>query len=98
MTALQTFNEMLQHADLIASAILQQTNPKRDLISQRKAFQEYGADLIKRGEEAGMLKPIRNGKAKNSPILYSRKEIIAQIKTESIMRNEGYAILATLKE
>lgn len=98
MNALQTFNEILQHADLIASAILQQTNPKRDLISQRKAFQEYGADLIKRGEDAGMLKPIRNGKAKNSPILYSRKEIIAQIKTESIMRNEGYAILATLKE
>lgn len=98
MNALQTFNEILQHADLIASAILQQTNPKRDLISQRKAIQEYGADLIKRGEEAGMLKPIRNGKAKNSPILYSRKEIIAQIKTESIMRNEGYAILATLKE
>ena len=98
MNALQTFNEILQHADLIASAILQQTNPKRDLISQRKAFQEYGADLIKRGEEAGMLKPIRNGKAKNSPILYSRKEIIAQIKTESIMRNEGYAILETLKE
>lgn len=98
MNALQTFNEILQHADLIASAILQQTNPKRDLISQRKAFQEYGADLIKRGEEAGMLKPIRNGKAKNSPILYSRKEIITQIKTESIMRNEGYAILATLKE
>ena len=98
MNALQTFNEILQHADLIASAILQQTNPKRDLISQRKAFQEYGADLIKRGEEAGMLKPIRNGKAKNSPMLYSRKEIIAQIKTESIMRNEGFAILATLKE
>lgn len=98
MNALQIFNEILRHADLIASAILQQTNPKRDLISQRKAFQEYGADLIKRGEEAGMLKPIRNGKAKNSPILYSRKEIIAQIKTESIMRNEGYAILATLKE
>lgn len=98
MNALQTFNEILQHADLIASAILQQTNPKRDLISQRKAFQDYGADLIRRGEEAGMLKPIRNGKAKNSPILYSRKEIIAQIKTESIMRNEGYAILATLKE
>lgn len=98
MNALQTFNEILQHADLIASAILQQTNPKRDLISQRKAFQEYGADLIRRGEEAGMLKPIRNGKAKNSPILYSRKEIIAQIKTESIMRNEGYAILATLRD
>ena len=98
MNALQTFNEILQHADLIASAILQQTNPKRDLISQRKAYQDYGADLIKRGEEAGMLKPIRNGKAKNSPILYSRKEIIAQIKTESIMRNEGYAILATLKD
>ena len=97
MNALQTFNEILQHADLIASAILQQTNPKRDLISQRKAFQEYGADLIKRGEEAGMLKPIRNGKAKNSPILYSRKEIIAQIKTEGIMRNEAMAILQTLK-
>lgn len=98
MNALQTFNEILQHADLIASAIIQQTNPKRDLISQRKAYDDYGMELIKRGVESGMLKPIRNGKAKNSPILYSRKEIIAQIKTESIMRNEGYAILATLKE
>lgn len=98
MNALQTFNEILQHADLIASAIIQQTNPKRDLISQRKAYDDYGMELIKRGVESGMLKPIRNGKAKNSPILYSRKEIIAQIKTESIMRNEGYAILATLKD
>jgi hypothetical protein len=98
MNALQTFNEILQHADLIASAIIQQTNPKRDLISQRKAYDDYGAELIKRGVDSGMLKPIRNGKAKNSPILYSRKEIIAQIKTESIMRNEGYAILATLKD
>lgn len=97
MNALQTFNEILNHADLIASAIIQQTNPKRDLISQRKAYEDYGAELIKRGVDSGMLKPIRNGKAKNSPILYSRKEIIAQIKTESIMRNEGYAILATLK-
>lgn len=98
MNALQTFNEILQHTDLIASAIIQQTNPKRDLISQRKAYDDYGAELIKRGVDSGMLKPIRNGKAKNSPILYSRKEIIAQIKTESIMRNEGYAILATLKD
>lgn len=98
MNALQTFNEILQHADLIASAIIQLTNPKRDLISQRKAYDDYGMELIKRGVESGMLKPIRNGKAKNSPILYSRKEIIAQLKTESIMRNEGYAILATLKE
>lgn len=98
MNALQTFNEILQHADLIASAIIQHTNPKRDLISQRKAYDDYGMELIKRGVESGMLKPIRNGKAKNSPILYSRKEIIAQLKTESIMRNEGYAILATLKE
>lgn len=98
MNALQTFNEILNHADLIASAIIQQTNPKRDLISQRKAYDDYGMELIKRGVESGMLKPIRNGKAKNSPILYSRKEIIAQIKTESIMRNEGYAILATLKK
>ena len=98
MNALQTFNDILQHADLIASAIVRQTQPKRDLISQRKAIQEFGAELIKRGEESGMLHPIRNGKAKNSPILYSRMEILAQIKTEGIMRNEGYAILATLKD
>jgi hypothetical protein len=98
MTALQTQQEILQQADLIALAILRHTQPKRDLISQRKAHQEFGAELIRRGEESGMLHPIRNGKAKNSPILYSRMEILAQIKTEAIMRNEGYAILATLKE
>lgn len=88
----------MKDIDLIASAIVRQTQPKRDLISQRKAIDEFGGDLIKRGEQSGMLHPIRNGKAKNSPILYSRMEILAQIKTEGIMRNEGYAILATLKE
>lgn len=98
MTLLQAHKDLIKYADLIASAVVEQIDPRRNFISQRRAYADYGADLIKRGEESGMLKPIRNGKAKNSPILYSRKEIIAQIKTESIMRNEGYAILATLKE
>ena len=97
MTALQAYREIIQCADLIASAIIQHTQPKRDLISQRKAYADYTPELIKRGEEAGMLKPIRNGKAKNSPILYSRKEILAQIEAEAMMRNEAMAIIQTLK-
>lgn len=98
MTILQAYNEILHNTDLIASAIVAQLSPKRDLISQRKAYAEFTPELIKRGVEAGMLKPIRNGKAENSPILYSRKQILAQIEAEGIMRNEAYAIVATLKE
>lgn len=70
MNALQTFNEILQHADLIASAILQQTNPKRDLISQRKAFQEYGSELIKRGgSRDAKAHPQRQGEELAHPLL-----------------------------
>lgn len=98
MTILQAHKELLQYADLIASAVVEQIDPRKGFMSQRKAFAEFGADLIKRGEESGMLKPIRNGKAKNSPILYSRKQILAQIEAEGIMRNEAMAVIENLKE
>lgn len=97
MTLLQAHKDLIKYADLIASAVVEQIDPRRNFISQRKAYADYGADLIKRGEESGMLKPIRNGKAKNSPILYSRKQILAQIEAEGIMRNEAVAIIKNLK-
>jgi hypothetical protein len=97
MTLLQAHKDLIKYADLIASAVVEQIDPRRNFISQRKAYADYGADLIKRGEESGMLKPIRNGKAKNSPILYSRKQILAQIEAEGIMRNEAVAIITNLK-
>ncbi len=97
MTLLQAHKDLIKYADLIASAVVEQIDPRRNFISQRKAYADYGADLIKRGEESGMLKPIRNGKAKNSPILYSRKQILAQIEAEGIMRNEAVAIIHNLK-
>lgn len=97
MTLLQAHKDLVKYADLIASAVVEQIDPRRNFISQRKAYADYGADLIKRGEESGMLKPIRNGKAKNSPILYSRKQILAQIEAEGIMRNEAVAIIKNLK-
>ena len=97
MTLLQAHKDLIKYADLIASAVVEQIDPRRNFISQRRAYADYGADLIKRGEENGMLKPIRNGKAKNSPILYSRKQILAQIEAEGIMRNEAVAIINNLK-
>jgi hypothetical protein len=97
MTLLQAHKDLIKYADLIASAVVEQIDPRRNFISQRRAYADYGADLIKRGEESGMLKPIRNGKAKNSPILYSRKQILAQIEAEGIMRNEAVAIINNLK-
>ena len=97
MTLLQAHKDLIKYADLIASAVVEQIDPRRNFISQRRPYADYGADLIKRGEESGMLKPIRNGKAKNSPILYSRKQILAQIEAEGIMRNEAVAIINNLK-
>lgn len=97
MTLLQAHKDLIKYADLIASAVVEQIDPRRNFISQRRAYADYGADLIKRGKESGMLKPIRNGKAKNSPILYSRKQILAQIEAEGIMRNEAVAIINNLK-
>lgn len=90
----RVFEEVLQNARLFAAAIVEQLRPGDDLISQRQAFEEFGRDFIKRNTAPkGSLRPLRTGAAPNSPLKYSRTEILAMQETERIMQRDVQAIL-----
>lgn len=83
MTTTQIFHDILTHVDLIAAAVVRQIKPANDLMSQRKAFEEFGEPFIRaRMHPKGDLRPIRTGDAPNSPIKFSRTEILALIAAE----------------
>lgn len=92
-TTAQIYRDILSSVTLLASAIVRETKPSADLISQRRAYKEYGQPFIMRGEEGGMLRPIRTGTAKNSTIKYSRTEILAFMEAEAIKRNEALTLI-----
>lgn len=78
MTTEQLFREVMGSVDLMAAAIVRRLRPADDLISQRKAYEEFGRDYIrKRTAPRGTLQPQRTGTAPNSPLKYSRTEILA---------------------
>ena len=82
-TIASDFNEILHLATIVAAAIVRQTHPNDDLISQRQAYEEFGRRwIVKRTAPSGVLKPIRQGGAKNSKLMYSRLEIAALVEAE----------------
>lgn len=85
----RVFEEVMQNATLFAAAIVKQLRPGDDLISQRQAYEEFGRDFIKRNTAPkGVLMPLRTGTASNSPLKYSRTEILALQETERIMQRD----------
>lgn len=90
----RVFEEVMQNATLFAAAIVKQLRPGDDLISQRQAYEEFGRDFIKRNTAPkGVLMPLRTGTASNSPLKYSRTEILALQETERIMQRDVRKIL-----
>ena len=85
----RVFEGVMQYATLFAAAIVKQLRPGDDLISQRQAYEEFGRDFIKRNTAPkGVLMPLRTGTASNSPLKYSRTEILALQETERIMQRD----------
>lgn len=76
--AIQILKEdLLELADLFAAAVVKRTNPIKDEITQRQARKEFGAVWLKNQEERNRVKGRRKGSHENSPIVYSRLELIA---------------------
>lgn len=74
--------EMLSASDLLAAAIVKRLSPNDDEITTRQAYAKYGKGWIDEATAKGLLHPRRKGHAKNSPVMYSKHEIMALIESE----------------
>lgn len=79
----ELFRELVNAADVLAAAIVKQMRPAEDRISTRQAYDIFGSGYIrKRTHPKGPLVRMRAGKAKNSPMTYSRADILALAEAE----------------
>lgn len=75
---------IMESAEAGAAAIMKLQNPKSDDLTQRQAYEFAGEGWIDHHTRNGNLKPVRMGKAPNSPRVYSRLEIIALKQAEKL--------------
>lgn len=91
---MMTPQDIVQMADVIAAAVVRRMKPSDDNITKRQAFEEFGRKFIERHTAPlGPLRPIRIGKAKNSPIYYSRLEIAGLIEYQRQQRQEARRLI-----
>ena len=94
-------NLLMYQAELGAAAQRKYDHPSLDLITQREAFfflrerdTAYGGKFthgqawVKRMTDEGKLNPQRRGKSDNSPLMYSKAEMIALWNAEYMEINE----------
>ena len=77
-------NLCMQMAELGAAQYVRQTKPGEDLISQREAYRLFQETRVKRWVSKGMVKGSRSGGSIRSKILYSRAELMAADKSETL--------------
>ncbi|MBS5485513.1 hypothetical protein [Parabacteroides sp.] len=94
-------NMLMYQAELGAAVQRKYDHPALDLITQREAFfflkerdTAYGGEFthgqawVKRMTREGKLNPKRRGKSDNSPLMYSKAEMIALWNAEYMEINE----------
>lgn len=77
---------IMETTELAALAVLKLQNPSFDEVKYKEACKIAGSvRWLRYHIQAGNIKPIRRGNAKNSPIYYSRLEIAAVRKAETTL-------------
>lgn len=76
MTYKQEFEEL---GEFIAQAVISKIAPAKDEMTRRQVWRdrEFGATWLKYHEDRNHVKGRRKGSAENSPIIYSRAELMA---------------------
>lgn len=75
---------MVSCAELGALAALKTLQPKSDDLTQRDAYKTYGEAWVKQCVRKDLVSKHRKGKAKNSPVYYSKLELTAVLKAEKL--------------
>lgn len=84
MTILELKRELMEATELAALQVLKLQNPAFDEVRTEEAYKLAGSRRwLKFHIKEGNIRPIRRGRAKNSPIYWSRLEIAALKKAET---------------
>lgn len=78
----QIKNMMQQMAELGAANYAKMMSPGNDSLSQREAYRMYGEARVRRWVRNGNISTQRSGDTKQSKIIYSRAELMAQERAE----------------
>lgn len=69
--------EMMEMAQLAVLAITKESAPISDELTTRQAYEKFGRRWVDRQIKQGNIKGRRKGPAVNSPVIYSRFELMA---------------------
>lgn len=86
----QLKNLCMDMASLGAANFVKETQPVKDLISQREAYRQFGEARVKRWKQEQRICHERNGQQRNSKLLYSRAELMAVDKSEKLNQYINY--------
>ena len=75
---------LVESADLVALAVCRRTKPKTDSLTRRQLYAQYEHGWLDYHIQHGNIIGEKSGSAKNSPILYSRLQVEALRKAESL--------------
>jgi hypothetical protein len=68
---------MIECAELGAAMALKTLQPKSDELTKRQVFEKFGRAWLEDMERRDLIKGKRKGPAKNSPVYYSKAELMA---------------------
>lgn len=93
-TVANEMQSLIVAASLIAVAVVKEMSPSKDELTTRQAYALYGKPWIDEQKRRGLLQTRRKGKARNSPVLFSKLEIEALLEAERTMVRRAQEIIA----
>lgn len=75
---------LVDSAELVALAVCRHNSPKSDSMTRREMYSRYEHGWLDYHIQRGNIKGEKSGAAKNSPIRYSRLEVEALRRAESL--------------
>lgn len=70
-------NEIIDFVDIISAAVVKKQAPAQDMLTRRQADLQFDRKWIELQVKRNRIKGVRRGVARNSPIMFSRLELLA---------------------
>jgi len=77
---------MAEMAELGAANLMKTLEPKSDDLTQNEAFEKFGQGWVRGHVKNDLIRGYRKGPSKNSPIYYSKLELMAVRNAEKVSR------------